>query len=234
MITAMSRIFVIILVSMLYANTVWAQETDKYVTFWDKVRQEPFGIISYCYDAKGNDLVLEAFENAFPLIDDAGRIKLKNTDIIETIKVRGVYYNVETFDASNGIPDTIKVDPSSWAFYKFIGYYYPEESVCDTTFTKGLLIASSDSEDVVNVMVVGGTKDSKKVWFGPTGAAIDEHGHLLFCCGGVDFMIVSKDLFTIEVKQTNSENRNERGTSMDDCPVKPGTYKRINRDLRLR
>lgn len=226
------RIFIAILVLMVSVQAK-AQEAEKSVTFWDEVRQEPFGCIVYCYDAKGNDLILEAFENAFPILNETGQIKLRNIGNIKTVKIKGDYYSAETFDAANGIPDTIKVDPSGWPYYKFIGYYYPEESLCDTAFTKGLLVSCSDSDDAVNVMVAGGKKNMKKVWFGPAASSMDNNGHLVFCCAGVKFMIVAKDFFTIDVRQVGDGNGEDNACQVKDCPIKPGIYKRVYRNLRL-
>lgn len=204
-----------------------AQGDSRTVTFWDSVRNEPYGSMLSCYDKNGNDLIFDVFERAFPVLASDGSISLHDTEKIKTMVVVGKYFVPDTIDVSAGIPDTIRFNHGDWPPYKFLGYYVPVENVGDTAFTRGFHI-DTYGRDSLLIRITDGNMRERKVLF-KTVATLADANTLTFECNGTRLAFVFKDLSTLELRAQRHDDEARMPVLVKGCPLKPCTYKRKER-----
>lgn len=201
-----------------------AQRTQKTVTFWDEYFNEPYTGVVNCYDANDNDLILDVFENAFPLTDNGGNIKLHDTDKIKTVVMAGC--RLDTVDVSNGIPDTIYINHDDWPPYKFLGYYVPEQAITDSTFIRGLNVLAHNG-DTLEISISGGYNDEKlKTWFSGY-AFMDGYSTLRFECNGIGLELLFRQKGMLELRPVRPEDAPRMEDIVEGCPLVPCVYRRI-------
>ena len=213
-----------LLILLCFCICAMAQEQRKTVTFWDEYFDEPYTGVVSCFDANHKDLILDVFENAFPLTDEKGKIKLHDTEKIKTVVMAGC--RLDTVDVSNGVPDTIRINHGDWPPYKFLGYYVPEQTVADTTFIRGLNILAYNG-DTLKVSIRGGYDGEKlKKWFGGY-AFMKGDSTLRFECNGIGLELLFRQKGVLELRPVRSEDTLRMDGLVEGCPLEPCVYKRI-------
>lgn len=213
-----------LLILLCFCICAMAQEQRKTVTFWDEYFDEPYTGVVSCFDANHKDLILDVFENAFPLTDERGNIHLHDIEKIKTVVMTGC--RLDTVDVSNGVPDTIRINHGDWPPYKFLGYYVPEQTVADTTFIRGLNILAYNG-DTLKVSIRGGYDGEKlKKWFGGY-AFMKGDSTLRFECNGLGLELLFRQKGVFEFRPVRPEDAPRMKDLVEGCPLKPCVYKRI-------
>ena len=201
-----------------------AQEPRKTVTFWDEYFGEPYTGVVSCFDTDGKDLILDVFENAFPLTDERGNIQLHDTEKIKTVVMAGC--RLDTVDVSNGVPDTIRINHGDWPPYKFLGYYVPEQTVADTAFIRGLNVLAYNG-DTLKVSIRGGYNGEKlKKWFGGY-AFMKGDSTLRFECNGIGLELLFRQKGVLELRPVHPEDAPRMKDLVEGCQLEPCVYRRI-------